>query len=426
MDPTLLNYTITKKELLAIVFALDKNFAHTYWAPKLFLLKKTDAKSRLIQWMLLLQEFNIEIRDKKGVENLIVNHLSRIERENDPMPIRDKFPNEKMLHINMHTPWFADICNFVVASHFPPEASRLYKERLQSDAKYYIWDHPYLWRLCNEQVICRCIPNAEINSVLQFCHAAPGGGHYGSTWTTTKPTIFLDSYQFVSTCKKCQKARVAISRRHEVPQQPILFYKVFDVWGIDFMGPFPICNDSAINSNLSFTKAFVSSSNIFANPGQTENNDRTMKELATPDVLEPAQTYELKSGLIHMLPKFHGLVGEDPYKHLRIPCGLLHNEAAGDIGRLHQNEGVPILPGWNSEGLVVSSTSAFQHLGRYEEHISGEVLSGIQNRVHQEGDMWDKAAYRRDFARVLGKVQQTLCHLSTPSDQRTVDDPIFL
>ncbi|RDX92695.1 hypothetical protein CR513_25137, partial [Mucuna pruriens] len=59
-----------------------------------------------------------------------------------------------------------------------------------------------------------------------------------------------------------------------------------------------------------------------------ENNDRTLKELATPDVayqpwciqypqLEPAHTYELKSGLIHLLPKFHGLVGEDPHKHLK-------------------------------------------------------------------------------------------------------------
>ncbi|RDY11346.1 hypothetical protein CR513_04003, partial [Mucuna pruriens] len=63
-------------------------------------------------------------------------------------------------------------------------------------------------------------------------------------------------------------------------------------------------------------------------PGQMENNDRTLKELATPDVvyqpwciqypqLEPAQTYELKSGLIHLLPKFHGLAGEDPHKHLK-------------------------------------------------------------------------------------------------------------
>ncbi|RDY10709.1 putative mitochondrial protein, partial [Mucuna pruriens] len=207
-----------------------------------FLLKKPDAKPRLSQWMLFLQEFNIEIRDKKNAENSVAGHLSRIEQEDDPMPIRDEFPDEQLLHIAMPTPWFADICNFVAASQFPPEASRLYKERLQNDAKYYIWDDPYLWRLSSNQVIRRCILDTEINSVLQFCHATPGGNHYGSTRTARKvldcrfywPTIFRDAF---STCEKCQKAGMAISRRHEKPQQPILFYEVFDVWGINFMEP---------------------------------------------------------------------------------------------------------------------------------------------------------------------------------------------
>ncbi|RDX70175.1 hypothetical protein CR513_50615, partial [Mucuna pruriens] len=87
-------------------------------------------------------------------------------------------------------------------------------------------------------------------------------------------------------------------------------------------------SDSAINSNLPSANALVSSSNIFAELGQMENNDRTLKELATPYVvyqpwciqypqLEPAPTYELKSGLIHLLPKFHGLAREDPHKHLK-------------------------------------------------------------------------------------------------------------
>ncbi|RDX95499.1 Tf2-8, partial [Mucuna pruriens] len=241
VKPMHLNYTTTEKELLAIVFALDK-FCLYLLGSKIvvfsdhaalrFLLKKPDAKTRLIHWMLLFQEFNIEIRDKK-----VADHLSRIEREDDPMPIRDEFPNEQLLHITMPTPWFVDIYNF-----FPPKASRLYKERLQNDAKYYIWDDPYLWRLCNDQVIHKCIPDTEINSILQFCHVALGGSHYGSTQTARKPTILKDAYQFVSTCEKCQKAGVAISRRHEMPQQPILFCEVFDVWGIDFMEPFPVSN----------------------------------------------------------------------------------------------------------------------------------------------------------------------------------------
>ncbi|RDX98238.1 hypothetical protein CR513_18874, partial [Mucuna pruriens] len=87
-----------------------------------FLLKKPNAKPRLIQWMLLLQEFNIEIIDKKGAKNSVVDHLSNIERENDPMPIRDEFLDEQLLHITTPTPWFTDICNFVAASQFPLEA----------------------------------------------------------------------------------------------------------------------------------------------------------------------------------------------------------------------------------------------------------------------------------------------------------------
>ncbi|RDX73426.1 hypothetical protein CR513_46973, partial [Mucuna pruriens] len=74
---------------------------------------------------------------------------------------------------------------------------------------------------------------------------------------------------------------------------------------------------SRIEPNQFYTDNFVSSSKVFAEQEQMENNDRTLKELATPDVLGPAQTYELKSGLIHLLPKFHGLAGEDPHKHLK-------------------------------------------------------------------------------------------------------------
>ncbi|RDY09839.1 pol, partial [Mucuna pruriens] len=99
-------------------------------------------------------------------------------------------------------------------------------------------------------VMTKCIPDTKINSVLQFCHVAPGGDNYGSTWTARKvldcgfywPTIFRDAYQLVSTCEKCQKAGIAINRRHEMPQQPILFYEVFDVWDINFMGPFTVSN----------------------------------------------------------------------------------------------------------------------------------------------------------------------------------------
>ncbi|RDX90723.1 hypothetical protein CR513_27391, partial [Mucuna pruriens] len=80
---------------------------------------------------------------------------------------------------------------------------------------------------------------------------------------------------------------------------------------------------SSSNNNSLVTKTSYSveysSTNDFAELEQMENNDRTLKELAILDYpqLELAQTYELKSGLVHLLPKFHGLVGEDPHKYLK-------------------------------------------------------------------------------------------------------------
>ncbi|RDX89427.1 hypothetical protein CR513_28848, partial [Mucuna pruriens] len=69
------------------------------------------------------------------------------------MSIQDDYLDEQLLQMEKITPWFISICNFIIASKFPSEASRLYKEKIESDTKYYIWDDPYLWRLYNDLVI---------------------------------------------------------------------------------------------------------------------------------------------------------------------------------------------------------------------------------------------------------------------------------
>ncbi|GJV82985.1 reverse transcriptase domain-containing protein [Tanacetum coccineum] len=102
------NYTTTKKDLLAVVFAFDKFYQYlvlsktivfTYHSAIRYLFTKQDVKPRLIRWILLLQEFDIEICDKKGAKNLAADHLSRLENPDlgklTKAKIRDMFPEEQ-------------------------------------------------------------------------------------------------------------------------------------------------------------------------------------------------------------------------------------------------------------------------------------------------------------------------------------------
>ncbi|CAL9020520.1 unnamed protein product [Prunus brigantina] len=151
-----LNYSTTEKELLAVVFALDKFrsyllgtkvIIYSDHAALKYLLTKKEAKPRLIRWMLLLQEFDMEIRDKRGCENVVADHLSRLVHEEDPLPIPEAFPDEQLLTIE-------------------------------------------------------------------------------------------DARTFCMTCDRCQRMG-NIGAKDQMPQTPIFSVEIFDVWGIDFMGPFP-------------------------------------------------------------------------------------------------------------------------------------------------------------------------------------------
>jgi hypothetical protein len=118
------NYTTTEKELLAVVFALDKFRSYLLGSKVIIysdhaalqhLLAKKETKPRLIQWILLLQEFDIEIQDKKGTENVVADHLSRIQFEQpQPLSVHDSFPDEQLFEIiPREPPWYADIINYL-------------------------------------------------------------------------------------------------------------------------------------------------------------------------------------------------------------------------------------------------------------------------------------------------------------------------
>ena len=89
-----------------------------------YLLNKKDAKPRLIRWIVLLQEFNLEIKDKKGTENSVADHLSRLTNESkeEDMPIDDSFLDEQLYAVNnQEAPWYADFVNYLACDLIPPD-----------------------------------------------------------------------------------------------------------------------------------------------------------------------------------------------------------------------------------------------------------------------------------------------------------------
>ncbi|XP_070046313.1 uncharacterized protein [Nicotiana tomentosiformis] len=114
-------------------------------------------------------------------------------------------------------------------------------------------DEPYLFWICTNGVIRRCVPDEEQNVILEDCHSSPYGGHHGGARTVAKvlscgfywPTLYKDASDMVKRCDECQRAS-GISKKNEMPLTTILEIDIFDVWGIDFMGPFSKKLDDAL------------------------------------------------------------------------------------------------------------------------------------------------------------------------------------
>ena len=154
---------------------------HTDHSAIKYLMTKKDAKPRLIQWVLLLQEFDLEIKDKKGTKNLVADHLSQLEGPRDEVLVNDDFPDEQLLAIEdiKTIPWFADYVNYLVAKVILPDFSYQQKKRFFAHLKHYYWEEPILYKHCTDQVIRRCVSKDEMCSILTHCHTLSCGGHFG-------------------------------------------------------------------------------------------------------------------------------------------------------------------------------------------------------------------------------------------------------
>ena len=87
-------------------------------------MQKKDARPRIIIWVLLLQEFDLQIVDRKGADNPVADNLSRMEDIlHDPILVNDNFPDEQLVVVKVQPlsdPWFADYANFIIAKFLPP------------------------------------------------------------------------------------------------------------------------------------------------------------------------------------------------------------------------------------------------------------------------------------------------------------------
>ncbi|XP_070017591.1 uncharacterized protein [Nicotiana sylvestris] len=182
-----------------------KVIVHTDHVALRYLMSKKDSKARLMWWVLILQGFDLEIQDRKGSDNQVADHLSRLEKDGRPLDgleINDSFPYEQILSISMtRMPWFVDLANYLVSSIVPNELFSNQWKKLKQDYLDYYWDEPYLFRIYTDWVIRRCVLEEDQMGILEACHSSPYGGHHGGARMATKvltcgfywPTLYKDA-----------------------------------------------------------------------------------------------------------------------------------------------------------------------------------------------------------------------------------------
>ncbi|GKB62294.1 hypothetical protein Tco_0918480 [Tanacetum coccineum] len=159
------------------------------------------------------------------------------------------------------TPWFADYANYHAGNFIIKGMTTQQKKKFFKDVKHYFWDDPYLFRICADQIIQRCVHGQEANDILKACHEGPIGGHHGANLTARKvfdavsigPYHIIECLSMIKSCDTVSKKRPKFPQRDEMPQTYISLKNSIDVWGIDFWDLFRILH----GNNYIFDNALI-------------------------------------------------------------------------------------------------------------------------------------------------------------------------
>ncbi|GJV93622.1 reverse transcriptase domain-containing protein [Tanacetum coccineum] len=329
------------------------------------------------------QQFDVEIRNKKGAKNLAADHLSRLENPHQSDPekkITETFPLETLGMVTFlgdsNTPWFADIANYHARNFIVKGMSSQQKKKFFKDVKHYFWDDPYLFRIYADQVIRRCVYGQEAIDILTACHNRPTGGHHGANYTAKKVfdsdfywlMSYRDAHDLVTRCNTCQ-CQGKISQRDEMPQNAI---QVMLKYGVTHR---------------------ISTAYHPQTSGQVEVSNHGLKRILERTICENRASWsdKLEDALWAFCTAFKTPIGCTPYKLVyreacHLPIELEHKaywalkhcnfdlKTAGDHRNVQINE------------LNELRDQAYENSLTYKENTKKIHDSKIRNRVFNVGD----------------------------------------
>jgi hypothetical protein len=138
-----------------------------------YLANKPITNGRVTRWLLLLQEFDITIKDRLGRENLVANFLSHIPKTNDSLKVEDQFPDEHLLAVTYKPPWYVDVENYLAVRKLPAHLSSSERKIIVQCSRRFTWIDGYLFHTGVDFQIPRCIQYDEIYDILKAGHDKP-------------------------------------------------------------------------------------------------------------------------------------------------------------------------------------------------------------------------------------------------------------